>query len=356
MRAVVVEALEAGALGFATSKSPNHVGAGGKPVPSRAAEPDEVFEIARALADVGFGIIQITPGPGLFLEEFAAMAKELDRPVTWTALLSGPAAPAVRSNRRRDGRTRRRGVAAGRVPAARHAAQPGRPVPVRHAARVQRDSRPAARPRGASRRVCRPRVARNGTSRNERALEASVHDSHRASVDDPARSRRPHAGQQIADDRGVDATDLLFDLSLDEGLRTRFRIVLANDDEEEVGQLLQDGRTVLGLSDAGAHASQLCDACFSTHLLQHWVRETGTLTMEQAIWRLTGHAAQVFRPRVRRILPWVRGRCRGLRRRHRRRGGPRARIRPARGFRSPHRPKPRHRARVGERHPRPHGR
>jgi N-acyl-D-aspartate/D-glutamate deacylase len=51
---------------------------------------------------------------------------------------------------------------------------------------------------------------------------------------------------------------------------------------------------VLGLSDAGAHASQLCDACFSTHLLSHWTRDTGTLTWEQAVWRLTGQPAQIF--------------------------------------------------------------
>src|SRR5205085_12117974 len=43
MRAIVAEALAAGAVGFATSKSPTHSGADGKPVPSRLAETDEVF-------------------------------------------------------------------------------------------------------------------------------------------------------------------------------------------------------------------------------------------------------------------------------------------------------------------------
>jgi hypothetical protein len=46
-----------------------------------------------------------------------------------------------------------------------------------------------------------------------------------------------------------------------------------NHDEAEVAELLAEPGTVLGLSDAGAHASQLCDACFSTHLLGHWVRD-----------------------------------------------------------------------------------
>ena len=51
---------------------------------------------------------------------------------------------------------------------------------------------------------------------------------------------------------------------------------------------------MLGLSDAGAHASQLCDACFSTHLLGHWVREKHTLGLEQAVRMLTSRPAEVF--------------------------------------------------------------
>jgi N-acyl-D-aspartate/D-glutamate deacylase len=34
---------------------------------------------------------------------------------------------------------------------------------------------------------------------------------------------------------------------------------------------------------------------FATYLLQHWVRETGALSLEKAVWRLTGHPASVFR-------------------------------------------------------------
>src|SRR5438067_3196439 len=99
---------------------------------------------------------------------------------------------------------------------------------------------------------------------------------------------------EIAEERGVEPLDAAIDLALEEDLKTRFRIVLANDDEEEVGQLLQDERAVLGLSDAGAHASQLCDACFSTYLLSHWTREMGVLSLEQAVWRLTGQPVQIF--------------------------------------------------------------
>ena len=106
----------------------------------------------------------------------------------------------------------------------------------------------------------------------------------------------------LAAERGVHPLDLVVDLSLAEDLATRFRIVLSNDDDDQLAQLLRDPRTVLGLSDAGAHASQLCDACFSTHLLEVWCRQRGVLTLEEAVWRLTGQPAEVFRLRERGVI------------------------------------------------------
>ena len=95
MRALVSEALDAGALGFATSKSPTHAGAEGKPVPSRLAETDEVFRIADALKNAGKGIVQITPGAGLFINEFAELTQRTGQPVSWTALLTGIGPPGT---------------------------------------------------------------------------------------------------------------------------------------------------------------------------------------------------------------------------------------------------------------------
>jgi N-acyl-D-aspartate/D-glutamate deacylase len=40
--------------------------------------------------------------------------------------------------------------------------------------------------------------------------------------------------------------------------------------------------------------SQLCDACYATHLLGHWVREDKALTLEQAIHQLTQRPADIF--------------------------------------------------------------
>jgi len=99
---------------------------------------------------------------------------------------------------------------------------------------------------------------------------------------------------QLAQARGVDPADLMLDLGLATDLKTRFRMSVVNYDEDEVAELLTNPVTMLGLSDAGAHASQLCDACFSTHLLGHWVREKGTLGLEQAVRMLTSRVADVM--------------------------------------------------------------
>jgi N-acyl-D-amino-acid deacylase len=101
---------------------------------------------------------------------------------------------------------------------------------------------------------------------------------------------------------GTTPFDLMLDLALADGMSTRFRVVLENDADDEIGALLADKRTLLGLSDAGAHASQLCDACYSTDLLGQWVRERKALSLEDGVWRLTGHPAAAFRIRDRGLI------------------------------------------------------
>src|SRR5207244_2488528 len=92
MRALVADALRAGAVGFATSKAPTHVGWEGRPVPSRVATWEEIETLAGCLADGG-NVMQATLGPGLFLDEFAAIQQRTGRPVSWTALLGGMLGP-----------------------------------------------------------------------------------------------------------------------------------------------------------------------------------------------------------------------------------------------------------------------
>ena len=99
---------------------------------------------------------------------------------------------------------------------------------------------------------------------------------------------------EMAAERGLTSIDVMVEVALADDLGTRFTIAMINDNEDEIAALLADDHFLLGLSDAGAHTSQLCDADAPTHLLGHWCRERGTLSLEDAVWRLTGHPAHVY--------------------------------------------------------------
>jgi N-acyl-D-aspartate/D-glutamate deacylase len=98
----------------------------------------------------------------------------------------------------------------------------------------------------------------------------------------------------LARERGESPLDVMCELALAEDLATRFRAYIANDDIDAVGRLLTHDHVVLGLSDAGAHVDQLCDAPLPTDLLGTWVRERAVMPLEAAVRKLTGEAADMF--------------------------------------------------------------
>jgi N-acyl-D-aspartate/D-glutamate deacylase len=98
----------------------------------------------------------------------------------------------------------------------------------------------------------------------------------------------------LARERDCSPLDVLCELALDEELATRFRAYIANDDVDAVAHLLTHESVALGLSDAGAHVDQLCDAPLPTDLLGTWVRERQVMPLEQAVHKLTGEPADMF--------------------------------------------------------------
>jgi N-acyl-D-aspartate/D-glutamate deacylase len=98
----------------------------------------------------------------------------------------------------------------------------------------------------------------------------------------------------LAHERGTGPLDVMCELSVAEDLKTRFRAYIANDDTDAVAHLLTHESVALGLSDAGAHVDQLCDAPLPTDLLGTWVRERGVMPLEQAVHKLTGEPADLF--------------------------------------------------------------
>ncbi len=293
------EAGEAGALGFATSHAATHHGFGGKPVPSRFATVDEIADLVGAMKQAGRGLMQATVGRTLFHDQFRRIAEEHDVTVTWTALLAGLSGPG--SHRRHLDLTaaeQRDGLRI--VPQV--ACRPlmfdfdfNEPFPF--------EVRPLFKATMATDRAGRRGIYADPAFREAFRADTAAGQKNplagwaeRAVISmapqDPGIEERPLAA--VAAERGVAPLDLALDMSLDSDFGARFRFPIMNHDQAEVAELLADPHCVIALSDAGAHASQLCDACYATHLLGYWVREKGTLTLEQAVHGLTQRPAELF--------------------------------------------------------------
>ncbi|HEY7252835.1 MAG TPA: D-aminoacylase [Methylomirabilota bacterium] len=301
MRAIVREAIDAGAIGFATSKASTHIGYAGKPVPSRAATFAEVEALAGALGEAGRGILQATVGRELFFKEFETLARATGRPVTWTALLAGMMGPGSHRELLEKSRALvKQGLQVVpqvtcrtlnfefqlKEPFIFESMSVFKPISVAdHAGKVRLYGDPDFR-RAFKESFDRPRKGAVFAGLSWARTWISWYPP------DPSLEERMVS--EVAAERGVDPTDLVLDMALATNLDARFRMAVFNHDEAEVIELLTEPDTVLGLSDAGAHASQLCDACFSTYLLSRWVREKQAIALPEAIRMLTSRPAEVF--------------------------------------------------------------
>jgi N-acyl-D-amino-acid deacylase len=99
---------------------------------------------------------------------------------------------------------------------------------------------------------------------------------------------------QVAAERGKDGLDTFLDLGIEADLDIQFSCALFNADERRIPELINDPRTMIGLSDGGAHVDMLCDAGYATHFLARWVREQPVMTLERAVERLTAEPARFF--------------------------------------------------------------
>ena len=97
--------------------------------------------------------------------------------------------------------------------------------------------------------------------------------------------------EQMAQEQGKDIMGAFLDLSLDEDLNTHFLCVSLNNDVESQRQILGSPYTVIGTTDGGARPDKMDRYEYSTHLLSYWVREKQVMSLEQAVYKLTGQTA-----------------------------------------------------------------
>jgi N-acyl-D-aspartate/D-glutamate deacylase len=293
MQVAVRDAMEAGAIGFASSASPTHNGDGGRPVPSRVADLAELRALVEPLRQADRGVVALLPKHH---QDALALQRQIGRPVTWTALLTIKGYPyheqVVEEN---DAAWAEGGGVWPQVSC--------RPLgfQMNLAEPFTLNMRPSF-----SQLMDKPLEERLAAYRDP-AWRAAAWEELNTTGRFPfnwstlavaeSDARPDLVGRlvpDLAEEQGVTPLDMMLDISLADGLRTRFWSVLANDDPDGIAWLLPRDHVLLGLADSGAHVSQLCDACFATDLLGNWVREREVMPLERAIHKLTGEPAGVY--------------------------------------------------------------
>ena len=291
MKKLLLEAMQAGAIGLSSTTSPAHNGEGGRPMPSRLADEAELRTLVGSLRDAGRGVFMLTKGGHTKVPFLESLAAESGRPVVIAALLHSSTNPdAVFEDLEKIREANDRGH---RLLGAVSCCPLSMEFTMRSPYVLEGlDS-------------WKPAFPLKGEALKAKLREKSFRDGIRAELARPAHFRlfnsEWHKVQVVESQRtiaelaaGRDPLDTMLDLALAENLDTVFNALLLNSDEAAVGKMLRHPNSLVSLSDAGAHLTFFNDAGFGLHLLGHWVRELGVLTLPEAVRRLTSHPAKVF--------------------------------------------------------------
>ena len=93
MKRLVAEAMDAGAIGFATSTLEQHNGEAGIPMPSRLADEHEMRELTGVLGEAGKGVFMLTKGMTSTIPWLESIAANNGRPVMIAAMFIDPNDP-----------------------------------------------------------------------------------------------------------------------------------------------------------------------------------------------------------------------------------------------------------------------
>jgi N-acyl-D-amino-acid deacylase len=302
MRGIVKDAMQAGAVGFSTTRSGQHNGEAGVPMPSRLADEKELMSLSTALRDAGRGVLMMTKDSrATTMTSIEAIARESERPYIVAALLHSNETPeATFEDLEAIGQARRRG---GKLYGA------VSPCPLNFeftmhepyvfeglaSWRPVMEAKEADVPRILGSKELRDSVKKELSVRARRMFNGHWHQMFVAQTAKPEnRHMESRSVQELAGEAGKHPLDFALDLALEENLDTMFTATLLNSDDDAVGRMMLDPNSMISLSDAGAHLTFLCDAGFGLHLLGHWVRERNLMPLQEAIRKITSEPAQIF--------------------------------------------------------------
>jgi N-acyl-D-aspartate/D-glutamate deacylase len=336
MRALLREALEAGAVGFSTGRSDNHRTSEGKETPAAEASHAELTGLAQAFQGLSHGVVQMVSdynllkGPAEFEAEFdlvEAIAKASGKSLSLTWLQRDPGSEqflriqervekAVAKGLPLFMQTGARGIGVlNGLDASFHPFM-GFPsykevahLPLAELAAALRD--PARKARILSEKS--ERLAGDGSSIpplvdillakidmiSGRMFPLEANLNYEPSVIESFLVR--------AKQKGVTPLDVIYDhlsAGRGEGL-IYFPIFNYNEGNlDTVRKMLDHPRALSGLSDAGAHVGTVCDASFTTFMLTHWVqgRDKDSMPLETVIEMLTRRNANYLGLKDRGVL------------------------------------------------------
>ena len=302
MRHEVQEAVRAGAIGFSTSRTKNHITADDRPVASRIADWNEVCALVKAMGTLGAGIFELAgeePGRNPkrqreYFDRLKHLAVESGRPLTF-GMPSMRIAPEIWPHYYE--LANETAAAGGRMFVQAHSRSIStllsfkshtpfddwdfwsdiRAKPLDEQMRLMSD--PAVKKRMievASQPYSGPRVV---------GAEARPPEWDWVYLFDGIGDETVMT--EVANNRGVLPIEAMIDIALERDFDVFFRQPLANEDQNHVLQMMRHPRSVVTFSDSGAHVAQIMDSSLQTHLLSHWVREKEAFTLEDAVRLIT---------------------------------------------------------------------
>ncbi|HEU4368623.1 MAG TPA: amidohydrolase family protein [Methylomirabilota bacterium] len=306
MEAELRDAIQAGAMGFTTSRSVSHETPDRRPVASRMATWDEVRRLVGVMSDLNAGIFELAgesfdrssqDDPRLrrdYHVRLRDLAVETGRPITF-GLFSRKDAPEVYKDY--VSLLDETAAAGGRMFAQVHSRALSAVLSFR--TQLSFDKLPVWRE------VRALPLAEQALRFRDPALRAKLVEAARARFDAPPRGAEPRPAvfdrlfvmesvhgahrsvAEVARARNCDPVEAMIDLGLETGFNVFFLQPIANEDQDIALDLMRLPRAVVTFSDSGAHVSQLMDSSLQTHLLAYWVRERQAFTLEEAVRMLT---------------------------------------------------------------------
>ena len=299
MCAIVSEAMKAGALGISSSYV--DIDENGEPVPSRFADLAEKIALAKAMRQSGRGIWQVVP-------YFPDMKQQLDNikelgDISLAANVTCSLQPVISSPASPDAKELIGALEQERERGARVYGQ-SMPRCFDLNMRLSETSMLLYALPGWKKIMDLPREQRLEKFKSERnslVEEMKAAQGFGGSIpflkvgNTKTKENEVYQGRylaEIAQQENKEIGEVILDLSISDNLDTEFQLQnVINADKQAVAKIVSHPLCHFGASDAGAHITQFCGTGDTSHLLEHYVRETKTFTLEEAVQKMTGELA-----------------------------------------------------------------